>query len=87
MTSKKKIDKILQFRNFPIALWVIGFATIVFSSYLVYNLTGGLEYGGTLIPIKEGMVQWWHILIVVFIFLIGVIFIWAGKIETLTFNK
>lgn len=60
----------------------------MFASYLVYNLTGGIVYGGNLIPLSTPSdVKWWHIMIVVLIYLLGITFIWAGKIETVTLNK
>ncbi len=81
------IDK-LEFRKFPIHMWVIGSIVILFASYLVYNLTGGIVYGGNLIPLSTPSdVKWWHIMIVILIYLLGITFIWTGKIETVTLNK
>ena len=60
----------------------------MFASYLVYNLTGGIVYGGNLIPLSTPSdVKWWHIMIVILIYLLGITFIWSGKIETVTLNK
>ena len=33
--------KILQFKRFPITMWIFGILVTLFSFYLVYNLTGG----------------------------------------------
>jgi hypothetical protein len=69
-------------------MWIIGSLVVLFASYLVYNLTGGVIYGGNLIPLsRDTDVKWWHIMIVILIYLLGFTFIWTGKIETCTFNK
>jgi len=69
-------------------MWVIGGAVILFASYLVYNLTGGIVYGGNLIPLNHPSdVKWWHIMIVIMIYLLGITFMSSGKIETITFDK
>ena len=69
-------------------MWVIGSVIILFASYLVYNLTGGIIYGGNLIPLSHPSdVKWWHIMIVILLYLLGITFMWSGKIETVTLNK
>ncbi len=83
-SKNNKVHSILKFRKIPFALWIVGTIVVLMSLFLFYHLT--LAKHGTVLP---GYTQghWWQYLIAVLIFLLGIAFIYAGKVETIILNK
>ena len=74
----------ITFRKIPFALWIVGGIILILSLYLFYHLT--LGFLGTIFKgYREG--HWWQYLVVVALFGLSFLFIYAGKVETVMFDK
>lgn len=74
----------LVFRKYPLTLWIAGFVVMMCSAYLVYHLS--FRTWGTLFKgYEEG--HWWQYIVAAFIFILGVVFCYGGKVESVTIDK
>ena len=73
-----------MFRKIPWHIWIGGFLIIICALYLIYHLTLG-HFGVLFEGYREG--HWWQYLIAVLMLIFGVIFMHAGKIEQVIFDK
>lgn len=83
-SKNNKIKSVLKFRKIPWALWIVGTVVVLMSCFLFYHLTLG-KRGGFIPGYREG--HWWQYLIAILILLLGLAFIYAGKVETIVFDK
>lgn len=83
-SKNNKIKSVLKFRKMPWALWIVGTVVVLMSCFLFYHLTLGKK-GGFIPGYREG--HWWQYLIACLILLLGFAFIYAGKVETIVFDK
>ena len=82
----EKAENKLVFRRFPWACWILGLLNLVGSFFLLYRLTIG-RYQNSLFIKRQAESKWWHILLTVFLFLVAICLLLAGKVETVTIDK
>lgn len=83
-SKNNKVKSVLKFRKIPWALWIVGFVVVLMSCFLFYHLAPG-NHGAFIPGYREG--HWWQYLIAVLILLLGLAFIYAGKVESIVFDK
>ncbi len=74
----------IVFRKYPFALWIVGCLVFVCALYLLYHVALG-SLGVLFHGYREG--YWWQYLIVVGLIALAFLFIYAGKIESVTFDR
>lgn len=77
-------DKIV-FRRYPCTLWTAGVFICCCSIYLIYHLSLGPKHGTLFQGYKEG--YWWQYAVAIIILLLGLIFIYGGKVESVVVDK
>ncbi len=77
-------SSILIFRNIPFAIWFFGFLILLSGLYLIYHLAFG-HFGVLFNGYREG--HWWQYVISVMLVLFGIFFMFAGKVESVIFDK
>jgi hypothetical protein len=75
----------VQFKRYPITMWIVGILLILIGSYLFYHLWFG-HHGGVIIQSFTER-HWWQYLIASLIVLMGILFFANGSIEILTIDK
>ena len=68
----------------PILIWFSGFIIVICSLYLIYHLALG-KFGVLFDGYREG--HWWQYMIAIGILGFGVVFMYAGKIDSLILDK
>jgi len=81
---KESSDHILVFRKVPFHIWIAGMCIVIASLYLIYHLALG-KYGVLFQGYREG--YWWQYLVAILILLFGVMFMYAGKVDSVIFDK
>ena len=84
---KEANDNVLVFRKLPYTIWIIGLFVCLCALYLIYHLALG-HLGVLFEGYREG--HWWQYFIsfMMLIFgLRGLVFMYAGKVETLVFDR
>mmetsp|Transcript_13346 Transcript_13346/g.22688 ORF Transcript_13346/g.22688 Transcript_13346/m.22688 type:complete len:220 (-) Transcript_13346:28-687(-) len=81
---KEATESRIVFRKMPILIWFAGLVIILSSLYLIYHLALG-QLGVLFQGYRQG--YWWQYLIAVFILGFGIIFMWAGKIDSVVIDK
>ncbi|CDW82308.1 UNKNOWN [Stylonychia lemnae] len=81
---RERTNNRIIFRKVPYHIWFVGALIFIASIYLVYTLA--LGYFGVL---NRGPKQgfWWQYLVVVLMFLLSFTFLFAGKIESIIFDR
>ena len=75
--------KRLVFREWPYAIWISGTIILILSLYLLYHLL--FASGGSGFLNAQGEV--WQYLVAIAILMMGVLFLFAGTIEKVIFDK
>ena len=78
--TKKRI----VFRKFPVALWLVGILIAILGLYCLYHVALGF-LGVPFEGFSEG--HWWQWLIVAALFVLSFVFLFAGRIESVIFDK
>ena len=74
----------LSFRKIPFIIWTAGTIVIITALYLIYHLALG-HYGVLFKGYREG--YWWQYFISFSMLLFGVVVLYAGKVESVVFDK
>mmetsp|Transcript_1774 Transcript_1774/g.2305 ORF Transcript_1774/g.2305 Transcript_1774/m.2305 type:complete len:168 (+) Transcript_1774:478-981(+) len=74
----------LVFRRMPILIWFSGLVIILAGIYLIYHLALG-HFGVLFKGYREG--HWWQYALAIGIVIFGVAFMYAGRIDSLIFDK
>ena len=74
----------LIFRKMPFAIWFAGFLICLMGLYLIYHLALG-HYGVLFHGFREQ--HWWQYALAIGLLIFGLVFMFAGKIESVVFNK
>lgn len=77
-------DHRIVFRKVPCVIWTTGIIIMIVALYLVYHLALG-SMGVLFEGYREGL--WWQYLIAIAVFLFGLVFMYAGKIETIVIDR
>jgi len=74
----------LSFRKIPVVIWLSGTIVIITALYLIYHLALG-HYGVLFKGYREG--HWWQYFISFAMLLFGIVVLYAGKVESVIFDK
>ena len=77
-------DNRLLFRKIPYVIWSAGIFVLISGFYLIYHLALG-HLGVLFKGYRQG--HWWQYLIAIAIIFFGLIFMYAGKVESLIFDR
>ena len=81
---KEESQNHLIFRNIPFGVWFFGFLILLSGMYLIYHLALG-HLGVLFKGYREG--HWWQYFISFMLVLFGILFMYAGKVESVIFDK
>ena len=81
---QEKTGERIVFRKLPIFIWIVGVVIAVIGLYFLYHLAFA-KIAPDYKEFNEG--YWWQYLILACIFLLSIVFITAGRIETVVFDK
>lgn len=65
-------------------MWISGTVIIVVALYLLYHLALG-QFGVLFEGYRDG--HWWQYFIAVLLLVLGLVFLYAGKVESIVFSK
>lgn len=84
LSRNPDFQKQLSMRDFPFKLWILGALIICAAIFLLIN--SGLSKSGKGVT-KSFDGKWWGYFVSIIIFIVGVSFVIAGRIEIISFDK
>jgi len=77
-------DSKIAFRKYPFAMWIVGLLIFILATYCFFHVV--LTAAGTDMPGYKDQ-HWWQWLVVLGMYILSFVFLLAGKVESVVFDK